>query len=257
MVDRVANQIILPTEVKVTLVNGAFAVDLPATDDPDLSPTDLFYTVREVVAAQQRTYVLLLPYAGGAVDLADVMVTSVGPSPTYALLRLSALSDVSITGVADGNTLVYQGSTQTWVPGSPMPKAVSVGTVGGAIALSTTDGNLIQNLVTIPVSVTFPPSGWVLVTYAGRVTPTANNSQVLINLRLAGVSYAITELLALNETTGHKVAYAVLQGVPYVTAAYTVGGRYISGSGASIAANNSTAQPFVVSVTPLAAIVNQ
>lgn len=71
--DPTDNQIILPATVEVTLdSNGSFAVLLPATDDPDITP--LFtYLVNEIVAGG-RTYSIEVPYnsPGGTLDLADV-----------------------------------------------------------------------------------------------------------------------------------------------------------------------------------------
>ncbi|MFE1961348.1 hypothetical protein [Streptomyces sp. NPDC059479] len=54
--------------------NGSFAVNLPATDAPDMNPSGWAYTVKENLAGVvgSRVFTLLLPKDGTDVDLADV-----------------------------------------------------------------------------------------------------------------------------------------------------------------------------------------
>ncbi|MGW3711338.1 hypothetical protein ACWDN6_14470 [Streptomyces albogriseolus] len=63
---------------------GAFTVELPATDAPGMNPSGWTYSVAEQFTgvAQNRVYQILLPAATPAVDLADIAPTD--PStPTY------------------------------------------------------------------------------------------------------------------------------------------------------------------------------
>jgi hypothetical protein len=66
--------------------NGAFEVVLPATDNPDMNPSDWSYTVKENLTGVTgaRTYALLLPAdtPGGEIDLADVAPAD-PTTPTY------------------------------------------------------------------------------------------------------------------------------------------------------------------------------
>lgn len=54
--------------------NGAFSVELPATDNPDMNPSDWAWVVREQLdgVRRNRKYVVYLPASRVAVDLADV-----------------------------------------------------------------------------------------------------------------------------------------------------------------------------------------
>ena len=69
--DGADNQIIAPSTVVVPLVNGAFSVTLPATNDPDVIPAPFFYNVEETFSGG-RSYQISLPYTGGPYDLAVV-----------------------------------------------------------------------------------------------------------------------------------------------------------------------------------------
>ena len=72
--DSVANQIIIPNTVYVTLnAQGAFSVILPATDDTSVSPTNFTYLVEEAFP-NGATYDITVPQGsvGGTIDLADL-----------------------------------------------------------------------------------------------------------------------------------------------------------------------------------------
>ncbi|MFI6861304.1 hypothetical protein ACIBKZ_15615 [Streptomyces sp. NPDC050421] len=67
---------------------GKFAVELPATDSPNMNPSDWAYTVKENLSGVvgSRTFALLLPAATPVVDLADV--TPMDPTtPNYVPVR--------------------------------------------------------------------------------------------------------------------------------------------------------------------------
>lgn len=125
------DQIIVQTRVDVTLDGGKFAVDLPATDDPDLAPSQNYYTVDVLIRGTTRqTYPIALPAALGTVDLADVLPVDVGAvAPEYVLLRLASLTDVDVTGAGDGDVLAFNATTGLFVAA---PIAPGGGGSGGA-----------------------------------------------------------------------------------------------------------------------------
>lgn len=74
LIDSAFDQIIIPNTITVTLdANGSFSVALPATDDPDITPTGFTYRVEESFSGG-RQYDISIPRlsAGSAINLADV-----------------------------------------------------------------------------------------------------------------------------------------------------------------------------------------
>lgn len=66
-----ANEMILPTTVEVQLnASGDFSVVLPATDDPDYTPTNFVYRVTENFVGG-RSFTMDAPAAAITIDLAD------------------------------------------------------------------------------------------------------------------------------------------------------------------------------------------
>lgn len=89
--DSNGDQIILPLDVTATLnADGAFSLVLPATDDTDLTPVGITYTVTESVAGFVRSYDIAVPLntPNGILDLADIApsVASTG-TETYVLVQ--------------------------------------------------------------------------------------------------------------------------------------------------------------------------
>lgn len=86
--------------------DGSFTVDLPATDDSDLSPTGWTYLVTERLTAPQatRTYEIELPASPATVDLADVApVAPVDAVSPYLSKAGGALTgDLSLTPAGSG-----------------------------------------------------------------------------------------------------------------------------------------------------------
>jgi hypothetical protein len=70
----VGGQIIVPTGVVGELdENGSITVDLPATDDPDITPAGWTWTVEEIVQGLNRApFDIEVPHGGGGIDLATV-----------------------------------------------------------------------------------------------------------------------------------------------------------------------------------------
>lgn len=82
--------IVVPTRIRADLdADGRIDVLLPATNDPDLSPTGWTYTVRERTSASHRqNYLMVVPYDSAGIDLADV-VPAVPPDPVVMYLDSS------------------------------------------------------------------------------------------------------------------------------------------------------------------------
>jgi len=93
LVDSSANQIVIPVKLGATLDgSGHISVVVPATDDPDLTPSGFTYVVTETITdatGGPRVYEITVPLAsaGGTLDLADVSpVVSLPTISAYALL---------------------------------------------------------------------------------------------------------------------------------------------------------------------------
>lgn len=70
----VDGEIIVPRHIVGTLdEDGLVAVELPATDDPDIDPVGWTWQVREDIRGLHREYSIEVPYDGGPIDLADVV----------------------------------------------------------------------------------------------------------------------------------------------------------------------------------------
>lgn len=94
LVDPDANVVIMPSDTTVLLdENGAFTVDLPATDAPNVRPIGWTYRVNESLAdpdgeSAWRGYDISLPAEPGTVDLADVArMLPADPAGTGAAAR--------------------------------------------------------------------------------------------------------------------------------------------------------------------------
>lgn len=72
LIDSAADRIIIPTVITTDLVNGAFSVQVPVTNDPDVSPLDYYYLFEESFIGGS-TYRISLPSSLGAtVDITDL-----------------------------------------------------------------------------------------------------------------------------------------------------------------------------------------
>lgn len=85
LLDPGGNQIITPSRVRARLdSNGHISVRLPATDDPDITPTGWLYTVTETLIGADGTrpnvYELPVPFdsPGGTFDLSGPVTTTIG-----------------------------------------------------------------------------------------------------------------------------------------------------------------------------------
>jgi hypothetical protein len=78
----VANEIIYPFPIVANLSgSGTFSIQLPATDDPDITPQGWLYSVTEKITEKitgssiNRTFTMAVPYdsPSNALDMADVI----------------------------------------------------------------------------------------------------------------------------------------------------------------------------------------
>ena len=100
--------IVVPSTKSVTLdANGSFSTTLPATNDPDATPTYLM-TVEEAFPSG-RTYTISLPYTtSGTLDLADI-----SPTPTIPTVYVGLISDTLWNVLAAGIDLLDVRINQT------------------------------------------------------------------------------------------------------------------------------------------------
>ncbi|MFD8151754.1 hypothetical protein ACFV28_13515 [Streptomyces sp. NPDC059720] len=113
------HDVILGGPVTVPLdEQGAFTVELPATDAPGMSPSGWSYSVAEQFAGvpQNRVYQVLLPAETPAVDIADIAPTD--PStPNYVAVRGASAYEVA---VAQG----FVGTVDEWLASLVGPQGV-------------------------------------------------------------------------------------------------------------------------------------
>lgn len=110
------NVIIPPFDLAIELVDGVFAVDLPATTDPEWLPNTAEYVVQVVFIDDLRKlwWSFPLPYdsAGDALDLADVGAPNVGtPSLTIRQGTSQPLADGGYKGTWGAGTAYRTGDT--------------------------------------------------------------------------------------------------------------------------------------------------
>lgn len=83
LVSAISDVIILPQKiVNVLDANGAFEVDLVATDDPDLIPVGWLYTVSFKIAEGQIPSFFMAVPSGSNTDLSDVIAAGTPPTPS-------------------------------------------------------------------------------------------------------------------------------------------------------------------------------
>jgi hypothetical protein len=171
------NSVVPPFTKTVQLAaDGSFSVQLPATNDPDWSPTGWAYTVKIVAGEQVFRASLQLPYNGGPVDVADVLQpTAPVAGQSYVLLA----SRGAANGVAS-----LDGSGQ--VPLSQLTLVQSQIDAGLSGLARPTDHNL--------AGWTFDPAH----VQAGTVVPTAGLSHVV---RVRALTSVISNIL-LHLTAG-------------------------------------------------------
>lgn len=94
--------VIIPRVISVDLdSNGAFTVTLPATDDPDVSPTNFTYQVEEAFSGG-RTYDIAIPTGQATINLADVVpavASTSAEAQLYVLLSVFNTLEARVDGL--------------------------------------------------------------------------------------------------------------------------------------------------------------
>lgn len=96
LIDTAAKITILPGVIAVPLVNGAFAVDIPVTDDPDINSAGFTYKVTELFSGG-KSYHIEVPISavGTGIDISDVVPAdiSTGIGTEVTRTEFNALAD--------------------------------------------------------------------------------------------------------------------------------------------------------------------
>lgn len=125
------NAIVPPFQLAATLdADGEFEIELPATNDPDWSPTGWAYAVTATIAGHPIAGTLQLDYQTPAVELADLLQINgtATAGVTYATLaQLTAHADdtTAVHGIADTSTLVLTGDARLTDARTPTAHAAS------------------------------------------------------------------------------------------------------------------------------------
>lgn len=120
----VASQVVDPTSLWAFLDStGSISIDIPATDDPDISPTGWAWRVTEYVAGSLTSFFLQVPVAGGPIDI-------VTAAPAVDTAQFGSLAEVAFTGSYNNlkdtpntatYTSVYQYATLAMFPNPGQP----------------------------------------------------------------------------------------------------------------------------------------
>lgn len=149
--------IIVPDIIRANLDgNGQISVQLPSTNDPDLSVTGWTYTVMEHMDNGRGPYQIEVPYTVPTLDLATIPVATPNPSiPSESVLHLSDVGVVvaaqsSVVGLenlgATGFGMVVHTGTNTWTS--------RIITSASAAALTIADGDGINGNPVITIDAT-------------------------------------------------------------------------------------------------------
>lgn len=140
-----------PINLKATLnANGFFSIELPATNDPNISPLDFPYHVSVKTTAYNEQFDTYLPYdtPGAAIDWAMISPVLNPPAPTgvyapYSEIAARMAADAVLQGEIDaivGGGIVVSVNGET---GVVVLDAADVGAVPtGTAVLLTTDQNV-------------------------------------------------------------------------------------------------------------------
>ena len=143
LTDPIFNQIIIPNTITVTLdSNGSFSVSLPATDDPDTTPTGFTYRVEESFSGG-RTYDIGIPLssAGTGINLADVVpaLPDTGAGATYVLTSQYGTLNSQVQGmVSTVNAATTITNTANTAAASAATAATNAGTASTNAGTSAT-----------------------------------------------------------------------------------------------------------------------
>lgn len=137
--------VILGDPIVVDLdADGSLTVTLPASNDPNVNPTDFTYRVDETfVGAVGSTYFIDV-LEGTTLDLSDVVVPGTENSGTVILAgtTLASLTDVDTTTTppADLDSLMFNNTSGKWEPGVPAGTGGTFAVVDAVVAADAVDG---------------------------------------------------------------------------------------------------------------------
>lgn len=103
--------IVIPTQITVNLINGAFSILLPATDDPDIAPIGWTYTVTEAFDGG-RIYDIDVPLSAAltGIDLSDVAPQPPATGDVSAFVTQTALYTVAYGALPVSSGLTWTGT---------------------------------------------------------------------------------------------------------------------------------------------------
>lgn len=115
LLDFGADVIMMPVTFTATLSGtGSFSIDLPATNDPDITPVGWTYTVQENVPTGRR-YEISVPYnsPGGTLSLVEVVPTTASAGITNFVLLNDYLDLVVRVAILESQGFVDGGDSGT------------------------------------------------------------------------------------------------------------------------------------------------
>lgn len=110
LVDQAALTTVIGKAISVTLVNGAFTVELPATDDPDIVPSGFTFAVKEDFTGGS-TYDMSVPLAAAGAGIDIATVAPVGPSSGTGSLAVTRAEFDALTAEVEALEAAGPGGT--------------------------------------------------------------------------------------------------------------------------------------------------
>jgi peptidoglycan/xylan/chitin deacetylase (PgdA/CDA1 family) len=202
-----SDTIVVPATFTVSLDgNGEISLQLPATNDSDLTPIGWAYTVSEVLTGFTRTYNISVPWdTVGTIELADLAtVPEVASSPVASpyVTRVNGLTGdvvlpqgpvgpVGPTGPAGAPGPSSPASAQTRVSdmiyaGEPYPPMGSLG--GGAVTMHDTTDRAIGSGSAKVVTPGVPGVACGFGVFSGPTLPDLTGKEIVLWLKITGIA---------------------------------------------------------------------
>lgn len=115
---------------KIAATDADGILVLEVVPNEDISPANTYYTVK----THKISHLIEQTSVGGTLE----EMLAISPADLGLAAGLNALSDVDTTGVADGDTLVWDDASNTWIPGAG----------GGGAFLGDLAGNTLVDTIT-------------------------------------------------------------------------------------------------------------
>jgi len=105
---RAGDSIVIPEPVEVRIdANGHVAVNLQATDDPAISPTDWAWEVHEMVDSEERRYFIQVPTGSDPINLATVAPVDAPAAMTWFLSGATQIRVVATLPTTPDPNVIY------------------------------------------------------------------------------------------------------------------------------------------------------